>query len=485
MSARRVVFGDWQTPDPLAQEVAALVARTGGVPPSSVIEPTCGTGAFLRAARARFPDAVVRGYEINPEHAAVARASLRGADAEVRVADFFTVDWQRELASLPAPTLVIGNPPWVTNAGIGSLGASNLPDKSNFKHLAGLDALTGKSNFDVSEWMLVHLLEVLQGRDATIAVLCKTTVARRMIEYAARRHRAMTVRGIWRIDAMAHFDAAVDACAFVVEPRGRPARASVYARLGAERPEHEIGMADGVLVADLAAWERTRHLRGRCEPEWRSGMKHDCADVMELSRHDGRWVNGSGEVVEIEREHCLPLLKSSDVARGNVSPRRAVVVPQRQLGEDTARLKETAPATWAYLNAHRDALAARKSSIYRTQPSFAIFGVGPYSFAPWKVATSGLYKRLAFTLVGPVDGLPVMLDDTCYFLPFDTEDEARRALAVLSSPDVLAFFSAQVFWDAKRPIQKSLLQSLDLARMLRGQEVMRDAASRVQLALFP
>ena len=70
-------------------------------------------------------------------------------------------------------------------------------------------------------------------------------------------------------------------------------------------------------------------------------------------------------------------------------------------------------------------------------------------------------------------------------LGFDTEDEARRALAVLSSPDVLAFFSAQVFWDAKRPIQKSLLQSLDLARVLRGQEVMRDAASRVQLALFP
>jgi hypothetical protein len=104
----------------------------------------------------------------------------------------------------------------------------------------------------------------------------------------------------------------------------------------------------------------------------------------------------------------------------------------------------------------------RKSSIYRGQPDFAIFGIGPYSFAPWKIAISGMYKRCAFTMVGPVDGRPVMLDDTCYFLPFETEAGARRALNALRSPLASDFFAARIFWDSKRPINKALLQQLDL-----------------------
>ena len=55
-----------------------------------------------------------------------------------------------------------------------------------------------------------------------------------------------------------------------------------------------------------------------------------------------------------------------------------------------------------------------------------------------------------------------MLDDTCYFLPFDDEPPARRARLALRSGEALDFFAARVFWDAKRPINKELLQSLDL-----------------------
>jgi len=109
---------------------------------------------------------------------------------------------------------------------------------------------------------------------------------------------------------------------------------------------------------------------------------------------------------------------------------------------------------------------ARKSSIYKGQPDFAIFGIGPYSFAPWKIAISGMYKRCAFTLVGPVDDRPVMFDDTCYFLPFNTESAARRTFAALRSPLVSDFFAARVFWDSKRPINKAVLQKLDLAALL-------------------
>jgi hypothetical protein len=144
-----------------------------------------------------------------------------------------------------------------------------------------------------------------------------------------------------------------------------------------------------------------------------------------------------------------------------------VVVPQRGLADDPAALQRTAPRTWAYLCAHRASLAARRSSVYRGRPEFAVFGVGPYSFAPWKVAVSGLHKRCEFALVGPEDGRPVLLDDTCYFLPFDDEAEARASWAALGSAAAREFFAARVFWDAKRPIRKALLQTLDL-RALRA-----------------
>jgi hypothetical protein len=97
-----------------------------------------------------------------------------------------------------------------------------------------------------------------------------------------------------------------------------------------------------------------------------------------------------------------------------------------------------------------------------------MFGVGAYSFTPWKVAVSGLYKRCAFMLVGPHEGCPVMLDDTCYFLPFETKDEAREVCSLLRSDLARDFFTARVFWDAKRPISKSVLQKLDLAALRRA-----------------
>jgi hypothetical protein len=44
-----IEFGDFQTPLDLAKDICALLARQG-LEPKVVIEPTCGTGAFLVAA---------------------------------------------------------------------------------------------------------------------------------------------------------------------------------------------------------------------------------------------------------------------------------------------------------------------------------------------------------------------------------------------------------------------------------------------------
>jgi hypothetical protein len=472
----RIERGDWQTPAGLARAVLARAdASSGRVradararTPKTVLEPTCGEGAFLVAAAERFPRAMLLGYDIDAKYTRIARAKL-GARARVLTKDFFATDWDGELRAVAEPVLVLGNPPWVTTAQLGAIGRTNWPDKSNGRLLKGLDARTGKSNFDVSEWMIERLLETFQGRDATFAMLCKAAVARRLVETIAARELDVVPVGLWRIDAAEHFDAAVSAVLFVARtrPAGRRRSGSswpVYASLEALEPASSLGVVDGVLVADAERFLRTRHLAGNCEPEWRSGLKHDCARVMELVRGDGDavWRNGLGERVDIESELVHPLLKSSDVANERSEPTRAMIVPQRALGEDTSTLRTRAPRAWRYLSRHRALLDARKSSIYDGQPPFAIFGVGAYSFAPWKVAVSGLYKRSTFTVVGPHEGRPVVLDDTCYFLAFDDERSARRAASALRSEAASDFLAARIFWDAKRPITKSILQTLDL-----------------------
>jgi hypothetical protein len=127
------------------------------------------------------------------------------------------------------------------------------------------------------------------------------------------------------------------------------------------------------------------------------------------------------ENVDIEREHLYPMLKSSDVANGNTrATDRLMLVPQTIIGGDTHRLADTSPKTWAYLQKHASLLDRRGSNIYRNRPRFSIFGVGDYSFSPWKVAISGLYKSLNFRVVGPIAGRPTVLDDTINFIPCRT-----------------------------------------------------------------
>ena len=112
-------------------------------------------------------------------------------------ADFFATDWKRLISELPEPILVLGNPPWVTNSQLGVLGSRNLPIKSNFQKHDGLDALTGKANFDISEWMLMRLVEALNGRRGTLAMLCKAATAQDPLLRLAEWNGRGTIGHLW------------------------------------------------------------------------------------------------------------------------------------------------------------------------------------------------------------------------------------------------------------------------------------------------
>ncbi len=316
--------------------------------------------------------------------------------------------------------------------------------------------------------MLLRYLEWLEPRGGWIGVLVKTAVARKLMAQAWRRGYPFRRTALHGIDAMLHFRASVDACLFVaeVEPGASAQDCRVFAAIGDAAPSRTIGFHDDMLISDVDAYSSTRRLLGpEARYTWRSGIKHDCSKVMELAARDGSYRNGLGEAVPLETECLFPMLKSSDVHKGEAAGERFMIVPQRVIGADTAGMQAAAPLTWRYLEHHSAALAARGSSIYRDRPPFSVFGVGGYSFAPWKVAISGFYKSLRFTLVPPCGGRPVVFDDTVYFLPCQSEEEAAFLMDLLSSSLARDFYGSMVFWADKRPITVDLLRRLSLAKL--------------------
>lgn len=471
-------LGDFQTPDELVAAVLRSLGPIGERWPR-VLEPTCGSGGFIRGLLdSSSPPREIQGFELQSEH--LDRARRLAADSTkvcLRQANIFQLDLRRDVQwSEAGPLLVVGNPPWVTNAELGALGSGNLPHKSNLKGLPGLDAITGSANFDIAEFIWLKLMLELADQQPTIAMLCKTSVARNVLQFASDNQLPLTAAWIRRIDAKRHFNAAVDACLFYVEMGEGESRyeAPVYVDLQSSEPETIIGVSGGRLVADLKAYRHMAFVEGNCSLTWRQGLKHDAAQVMELKRTDQGWSNQLGERVEVEEEFVYPLIKGRELFLSErPQPDRYVIVPQRRIGENTRGLELVAPRLWNYLNRHAEIFRQRKSAIYRGQPPFAIFGIGDYSFAPFKVGVSGLHKEPRFRLASFADenpcsssSQPSMLDDTCYFLPCFSLEQAALLLALLNHRVTQSFIRSTMFLDAKRPITKKLLQRIDLIKLL-------------------
>jgi hypothetical protein len=478
LSKQKRQFGDFQTPDHLAQEVTLLLKQRYQLSPEMILEPTCGTGAFIRAALRHFPTSHILGRDINPNYIQDAQQSLVNyPDAHqvtLQQGDFFTIDWQGLLSNLSNHILILGNPPWVTSSELSRLNQQNLPAKSNHQNRRGIEAITGSANFDISEWMLLQFSQWLPPQSGILAMLCKSSVARKVVRHVKRHQSQAFSADIYLIDAKQHFNVSVDACLFVFRyDLSGDGLCHLYPSLDAPTSSGAIGERNGILVRHIPQYDAWSHLIGQnLTYTWRSGLKHDCAKVMELEPvSEGQFINGMGQTYNLESTYLYPLLKSSDVGNGRTQNyRKVVLVTQTYVGEETHLIENIAPKTWRYLLDHYEILNKRKSSIYKNKPFYSIFGIGDYSFKPWKIAISGLYKKLGFQLISPLNSKPVMLDDTVNFLSFDSQSEAEFILQLLTSEPAQNCLDSMIFWDDKRPITIEILRRLSLQAVARELE---------------
>ena len=59
--------------------------------------------------------------------------------------------------------------------------SNNLPKKTNFKNHSGLDAMTGKGNFDIAEFITLSMLDAFKNSDGHLMLLIKNSVIKNIV----------------------------------------------------------------------------------------------------------------------------------------------------------------------------------------------------------------------------------------------------------------------------------------------------------------
>lgn len=460
-------FGDYQTPLDFAVKICRYLKEERQIAPSIVLEPTCGIGNFLSGSLI-FDADIYYGIEVNPDYCD--RCARRIDDDRVHIINANIFDLDLNFIRTKNNVLIIGNPPWVNNSTLSSLNSNNLPQKKNFKGIKGLNAITGESNFDICEYIILQFVHAFKNTDAVIAMLCKTSVAYNIFKELKREAVPFLSCDIITFDASTVFGVSVNACLLLVKLSlndSFPSSCNIYSL---DKPKvvcSTIGFHNNLFYSDFSL--ECDDFEGACCFEWRQGIKHDCSKVMELSICGNILKNGRGEIVDIEKELVFPLVKSSMFKTPVITTfKKCVIVTQKNHREDTSHIKTDYPKAWIYLNDNITCFYNRKSSIYHNSPSFSMFGVGEYSYSKYKVGVSGFYKQPLFSVLFSPDEKPVMIDDTSYFICLDSYETAYVAMLILNSERVQNFLKNIVFLDSKRPYTKKVLMRLDFSKICKA-----------------
>ncbi|MBU0489965.1 MAG: hypothetical protein KKD31_18655 [Bacteroidetes bacterium] len=474
----RAEYGDFQTNANLANK-ATVHLSLKNVSPEIVIEPTCGKGSFIVASLSNFKGIkTIFGIEIYRPYVwetkfnildfFLSNKTCNKPEIVISHCNVFDFDFKKIARQFAMQKiLVIGNPPWVTNSKLGSLNSANLPKKSNFKKQNGLDAMTGKGNFDIAEYITMMLFDAFHENTGHLSLLVKNSVIKNIVfDQKSKQYRIGEIEKHC-IDSKKEFNASVEASLLYCRLNSAPGFECREFDFYSTESKLDFGWANSKFVSNISEYIETSGIDGICPFEWRQGIKHDCSSVMELEKVNGHYVNNRSEEIFLEEDLVYGFLKSSDLKNTVIiNTRKHTIVTQTKVGQETAYIQHSFPKTYEYLIRNLSDFQSRKSSIYRGKPRFSIFGIGEYSFKPYKIAISGLYKTFHFTLVLPQNGKPVMLDDTCYFIGFDRIEFAVFAIILLNSKTTKEFLQSITFSDSKRVFTKDLLMRIDFFKLV-------------------
>ncbi len=475
----KIEHGDFQTPNDLVEKVINKININQNYP-TVIIEPTAGIGNFIiQLIKVLDHKTKIFCIEINKIYFWVAKLRILEYYLENKLttthniyffnSDIFSFPFEKKIVLRKNDKLLIlGNPPWVTNSQLGQLESNNIPKKINFSNTKGIEAMTGKSNFDISEAIILLLLRLYSSFYGNIALLIKNSVIRKLLIHQKKYNFSISKISQFSFNAKKEFNVNVDASLLMLNLNSSPENyCTIKSLYDTSIKEKHFGFVNNNFVSDIELYLNNSKFDGDSGLIWRQGVKHDCAPIMEIEKIDDYYVNRKNEKFILEEDLVYGLVKSSDLNRLIVTnTNKYTIIPQRRIGGCTKYIRETLPLTYRYLYSNLDLFNKRKSKIYNNRPIFSIFGIGDYTFSLYKVAISGFYKNLNFSLVLPKNNKPIMLDDTCYFLGFNDITHSIIVQIALNSIYAKNLLKSLVFFDSKRVITKELLMRINIHKII-------------------
>lgn len=188
-----------------------------------VLDPACGTGHFLIDVVRRWPGAEVVGVEIDPAAAMICRARLEavraGAGSGIVVADALSAGGVARVLELGFVDAVVGNPPFLNQ--LERATAQRPRERAAWCEALGLEAGVLGPYADAAAAFLVLGMRLVRDGGRVGMVLPQSMLAARDAGGVRRMVRAWgKVVSVWVGDG-SEFDAAVRACALVIERGAR------------------------------------------------------------------------------------------------------------------------------------------------------------------------------------------------------------------------------------------------------------------------
>jgi hypothetical protein len=516
----RHALGEYYTPAWLADFVLREAGWQGD-PSRRLLDPTCGSGAFLlaalRAVRTRWQregrqhdvaqlcqqvQANIVGFDVNPLAVLTARANYLIALHDWHASAPCTqAPVQRRDVILdppgdaPAFDFVVGNPPWIAWDHLPTdYRQATMPlwQQYGLFTLSANAARHGGGKKDLSMLLTYACADRYLRSGGRLGFVITQTVFQSHASGDGFRRFRLGADGpplaVLRVDdmvALRPFAGAANWSSVLILEKGRP---TVYpvpyvkwlpADSGRRLPDrepparqqiHEASPADpqrpgspwmlapqGLAGLDTLAGpsEYQAHLGantgGANGVYWLEVLGSDAAGLRVRNvPHRGKHALASSEQL-IEPELVYPLVRWGDVDRWRARPSIHLLLvqdPATRRGIEASHMQARYPLAYDYLLRFRPLLEARAA--YRRYqgegPFYAMYNVGPYTLAPWKVVWRRMDRRLRAAVLGqcevPGRGLrPIVPQETCVLVAADSSEEAHYLCALLNSS--LSTFLAQ------------------------------------------
>jgi hypothetical protein len=147
---------------------------------------------------------------------------------------------------------------------------------------------------------------------------------------------------------------------------------------------------------------------------------------------------------KIEKDLLFPFLKPKNTGRWGTNGYSYALLPQKKHGENNeSELRTKFPLTYKYLFKFKDNLLGRASKWFKIKgfPFYSLFGLGEYSFAPFKIVWCCMTYAPDFSVVSEINDKfigkkKVMPDNTIGYISTNNENEAHYICALLNSAHV-------------------------------------------------